>query len=297
MIEPGARTIVNTKPAANSHVSSIFSPKRLSIIIPVYNEENTILEVLRRVRAVELPLEKEIIVIDDGSTDRTRQLLLDAYHGGGFRLHLSPKNQGKGASIRTGFDLATGDILMVQDADLELDPRDYPALLAPILAGQAKVVYGSRFAGRPATWNISYIGNRVMTWLSNVLYRGGITDLHTCYKVFRREVIRTIPLTCTRFEFEPEVTAKILRLKYQITEVPISYFPRSVANGKKVRVKDGIECVCHLLKWRFAGFEQVTTQPAIETAIEFVPGASDAGLVSTVSRQGRAFGPATAGRA
>jgi glycosyltransferase involved in cell wall biosynthesis len=263
------------------------APKRLSIIIPAYNEEDTILEVLRRVEAVKLPLEKEIIVIDDGSTDCTRQLLLLEHRNGGFRLYLSPMNQGKGASIRTGFGLATGDLVMVQDADRELDPEDYPALLAPILAGQAEVVYGSRFSGRPVAWTVSYLGNRLMTWLSNLLYGGGITDLHTCYKVFRREVIRNAQLTCKRFEFEPEVTAKILRLGHEITEVPISYFPRTVADGKKVRAKDAIECIHHLLKWRFAGFEQLTTQPAFEPATELVPAAAGAGLTSPTLRQGK----------
>jgi dolichol-phosphate mannosyltransferase len=264
------------------------APKRLSIIIPAYNEEDTILEALRRVEAVKLPLEKEIIVVDDGSTDCTRQLLLLAHRNGGFRMHLSPRNQGKGASIRTGFSLATGDLLMVQDADLELDPEDYPALLAPILAGQAEVVYGSRFSGRPVAWTVSYLGNRLMTWLGNFLYGGGITDLHTCYKVFRREIICNTQFTCKRFEFEAEVTAKILRLGHEITEVPISYFPRTVADGKKVRAKDAIECIHQLLKWRFANFEQLTIQPAFGPAKELVPAGAE--LTSPTLRQERAFG-------
>lgn len=238
-------------------------PEKLSIIIPAYNEEDTILVVLRRALALELPIAKEIIVVDDGSTDRTPELLQFAERLGGFRLHCAPRNQGKGACIRTGFAMATGDILMVQDADLELDIEDVPALLAPILDGRADVVYGSRFsAGRNASWSVSYLGNRMMTGISNLLFGGGITDLHTCYKVFRREVIRRMRLTCRRFEFEPEVTAKIRRLGYGIEEVPVSYFPRTVEDGKKVRAKDGIECIYQLLKWRFAGYEELTLQPS-----------------------------------
>ena len=234
---------------------------RLSVIIPVYNEEKTVLEIVRKVQAVELPLEKEIIVVDDGSHDRTPQILATLPTGEGVRVHTCPVNQGKGAAIRSGLGLATGDIVLIQDADLELDPNEYPILIAPIVSSQAQVVYGSRFSGgRNRALSLSYLANRFLIAMTNILYGAGLTDMETCYKVFRRDVIRQVRLCANRFEFEPEVTAKVLRLGYGIHEVPISYRPRTSAEGKKIKAKDGILAAYHLLKWRLARSNRIGTR-------------------------------------
>ncbi len=225
---------------------------KLSVIVPVYNERQTIEEVIRRVRAVDLGLEKEIIVVDDGSTDGTREVL-GALDTPGTRVVFQDKNRGKGAALRSGFAQAEGDIVLVQDADLEYDPREYPKLLEPILDGRADVVYGSRFLGGPHRvlyfWH--YVGNRVLTTFSNMLSNLNMTDMETCYKVFRTDILRRIRLRSPRFGFEPEITVKLAKLRCRIYEVPISYSGRDYAQGKKIGWKDGLAALFHLLRFRF----------------------------------------------
>ena len=222
---------------------------KLSIIIPAYNEINTIEEVLRRVRAVDL--EKEIIVTDDCSTDGTKELLRSQTD---IKLVESDCNRGKGASIRTAIERVTGDIVLIQDADLEYDPEDYPALLAPIIEDKADIVYGTRFArGKPSMRLANYLANKTFAFLATVLYRRKVTDEATCYKVFKTEVLKSIELRCARFEFCPEVTARLLKRGYRYAEVPISYHARTYAQGKKITWKDGIECIWTLIKYRFVG--------------------------------------------
>ncbi|MGB7296099.1 MAG: glycosyltransferase family 2 protein, partial [Candidatus Aminicenantales bacterium] len=214
---------------------------KLSVIVPVFNERQTIEEIIRRVRAVDPGMEKEIIVVDDGSTDGTRETL-QSLNLAGTRIVVHEKNRGKGAALRTGFDLAEGDIILVQDADLEYDPREYPHLLAPILDGRADVVYGSRFLGGPHRvfyfWH--YVGNRFLTTFSNMLSNLNLTDMETCYKVFRRDVLKKIKLKSPRFGFEPEITVNLAKLRCRIYEVPISYSGRDYAEGKKIGWKDGL---------------------------------------------------------
>jgi len=222
---------------------------KLSIIIPAFNEIDTMVEVLERVRAEDI--EKEIIVVDDCSTDGTRELLRAQPD---VRLIENECNMGKGASIRHALGHVTGDVVIIQDADLEYDPRDYSRLIQPIVEGRADMVYGTRFAGRrPNMRFANYVANRVFAWLARVLYRAPVTDEATCYKAFRTEVIRSIDLRCRRFEFCPEVTARLLKRGYRYAEVPISYQARTYGQGKKIRWYDGVECVWTLLKFRFMG--------------------------------------------
>lgn len=222
---------------------------KLSVIIPAYNEINTIEEVLRRVRAV--AVEKEILVTDDCSTDGTREFLRTQPD---IVLVESDCNRGKGASIRTAIERVTGDIVLIQDADLEYDPQDYPALIQPIVDGQADMVYGSRFArGKPIMRTANYVANRVFALMASVLYGARVTDEATCYKAFRTEVLRSIELRCSRFEFCPEVTARLLKRGYRYAEVPIWYEARTYAQGKKITWKDGLECIWTLVKYRFVG--------------------------------------------
>jgi glycosyltransferase involved in cell wall biosynthesis len=222
----------------------------LSVIIPVYNEEHTIQEILRQVRA--LGLTHEIIVVDDGSTDGTRALLETEANQPGTTVVLQTRNMGKGAAVRAGFERATGDILLIQDADLEYDPRDYPALLRPIEEGRVTVVYGSRFLGpRKAMLFWHMLGNKFLTLLTNVLFNTILSDMETCYKVFRADVIKGIPLRSRRFEFEPEITAKVLKRGHRIFEVPISYYGREYDEGKKITWREGPKAIWTLIKYRF----------------------------------------------
>lgn len=221
---------------------------KLSIVIPVYNERNTVLELLERVRAT--GFEKEIILVDDGSTDGTRELLRGLPPSEDLLVILQPENRGKGAALRAGFARVTGDIVVIQDADLEYDPAEYANLVRPILDNQADVVYGSRFLSGPHRVLLFWhsVGNRVLTLLSNIFTDLNLTDMETCYKVFRAEILGKITLCEDRFGFEPEFTAKISRAGCRIYEVPISYHGRDYAAGKKIGWKDGVAAVYFILK-------------------------------------------------
>lgn len=225
------------------------NPPKLSVVIPVYNEKKSLLEIIQRVQSV--PIEKEIILVDDFSTDGTRDLLRDLERQE-FKVLYHETNQGKGAALRTGFQHAIGEFVIVQDADLEYDPNDYPKLLQPILNGEADVVYGSRFSGHPSNMtSLHTLGNLFLTGMTNLFYRTSITDMETCYKLFRRETIQGIRIECNRFNFEPEVTAKLLKRGLRIVEVPISYSGRSFSEGKKITWRDGFSAVWTLIKYRF----------------------------------------------
>lgn len=228
---------------------------KLSVVIPVYNEARTVAQLLERAAAVHVGFEKELIVVDDGSRDGTRELLqeLGARHPE-WRIILHPRNQGKGAALRTGFAAATGDIVLVQDADLEYDPAEYPLLLKPILDGHADVVYGSRFLGggpHRVLFFWHYVGNKVLTTLSNIMTNLNLTDMEVCYKVFRREVLNSLRLRENRFGIEAEITAKVARGRWRIYEVPVSYYGRSYAEGKKITWRDGIRSLWCIFKYRF----------------------------------------------
>jgi glycosyltransferase involved in cell wall biosynthesis len=221
----------------------------LSIIIPVYNEESTIEEVIDRVAAVGLSIEKEIIVVDDGSTDGTagivRESSIKIAHS-----YLTPINMGKGAAVRIGLTIAKGDIILIQDADLELDPNEYADLIAPILNGRTEVVYGSRFLGENPVPFIRRFANLFLTVCTNVLYRTRLSDMETAYKVFTSSAAAKLQLTATRFEIEPEITAEFARAGYDIVEVPIRYRPRTALEGKKIRWKDGVKALVMLIRCR-----------------------------------------------
>jgi glycosyltransferase involved in cell wall biosynthesis len=222
---------------------------KLSVVIPVYNEKATIRELHASVMAVDI--NKEIILVDDGSTDGTREIVKEL-EGGITRVALHDRNRGKGAALRTGFRYATGDIVIVQDADLEYDPSQYPLLIKPILAGKADVVYGSRFVTgeyRRVLFFWHMLGNKFLTFLSNMMTNMNLTDMETCYKAFRREVLDKITIEEDRFGFEPEITAKISKLNLRIYEVGISYSGRTYLEGKKVGWKDGIAALLCILKY------------------------------------------------
>jgi len=225
----------------------------ISIIVPVYNEESTIATVVDLLRTVPLPAAREIIVVNDGSRDGTRAAL-DAIDGRFPEVSIVnvPENRGKGHAIRVGLTRTRGSVAAIQDADLELDPSQLGSLVAPILAGDADVVYGSRFlTGAGAASGIALAGNRLLTWLTNVLYGSSLTDMETCYKVMRGDIARALPLSANRFDIEPEITARVLLAKYRLTERPVSFTPRSTATGKKIRWRDGIQAVTMLLRCRF----------------------------------------------
>ncbi|HLF40392.1 MAG TPA: glycosyltransferase family 2 protein [Acidimicrobiia bacterium] len=224
--------------------------RKLSVIVPVYNERNTVVESVRRARAVELPVDREIIVVDDGSIDGTPQVLKQL-EDSTVRVVTHPENRGKGAAVRTGMTHATGDLVIIHDADLEYDPEDWPRLLAPILKGKARVVYGSRFTGERKNmlfWH--WVGNRFLSLVTNVLYNTTLSDMETCYKLFDRRLLDGIRLRSDRFGFEPEVTALLLRTGERIYEVPISYAGREPDQGKKITWKDGFEALWVLVRCR-----------------------------------------------
>lgn len=240
---------------------------KLSVVMPVYNELDTVAEILRRVRAVDLAvnvgfgaesgsvvvLDREIVVVDDGSTDGTGELLRQLQGQADTLVVRHERNQGKGAAVRTGLEHATGDVVLIQDADLEYDPRDYPALLQPILENRSQVVYGSRFRGGPTRamffWHM--IGNRFLTLVTNLLYDSILSDMETCYKVFTREVVDQLDLKASGWGFDPEITAQTLKLGYRIYEVPITYTGREFHEGKKIGWRDGLTVLWTLLKVRF----------------------------------------------
>jgi glycosyltransferase involved in cell wall biosynthesis len=231
------------------------SYRLLSVIVPVFNERVTVAEVIRRVRAVDVPVDVEVIVVDDGSSDGTDKVL-SALADSTVRVLTHPVNQGKGAAIRTGMAAARGDLLLVQDADLEYDPEDWPRLLDPILRGKAQVVYGSRFTGeRKNMLPLHWIGNRFLSLVTNILYSSTMSDMETCYKLFDRRVLEGITIQSDKFDFEPEITAKVLRRGYRIYEVPISYAGREVSEGKKITWRDGIGALRALIKYRFTRIE------------------------------------------
>ncbi len=224
---------------------------KLSVVIPVYNEEKTIREIIRRVQVTGLV--DEIVVVDDGSVDGSRAILAELDGTGTVRVFMHDRNQGKGAAVRTGIRNARGELILIQDADLEYDPRDYPALLKPIDEGMADVVYGSRFLGasrRPILfWNM--VANKILTLVTNVLYNNILTDMETGYKLFRREIVQDMPLHARGFEFEPEFTAKILKRKARLFEVPITFNPRNYTEGKKIKAIDAFIAIWALFKYRF----------------------------------------------
>ncbi len=248
---------------------------KLSVLMPCYNEIETIGEIVERVRAVDVRLrvrdgkfglpvgpdgtvdlmvEKEIIIVDDGSKDGTREVLSELARLPGVFVHYHEQNRGKGAAVRTAIEKATGDIMLVQDADLEYDPRDYPALLQPIIEGRSQVVYGSRFLGGPrkAMFFTHMLGNKGLTLLTNILYDTILSDMETCYKVFTRAVAQQLHLKSPGWGFDPEITAKILKRGYRIYEVPISYTGREFNEGKKINWRDGLTVAWTLLKYRFS---------------------------------------------
>ena len=224
---------------------------KLSVVIPVYNEKTTIMEVLERVRSADFP--KEIIIVDDCSTDGTREILQALPTSADLKIILLPRNSGKGAALRSGFAAVSGDIVVIQDADLEYDPAEYGNLIQPILANKADVVFGSRFLGGPHRVLLFWhsVGNWILTTLSNMLTDLNLTDMETCYKVFRAEVLRKITLRENRFGFEPEFTAKVSKARYRIYEVPISYSGRDYSEGKKIGWKDGVAAIYFIFKYRF----------------------------------------------
>jgi glycosyltransferase involved in cell wall biosynthesis len=228
----------------------------LSVIVPVFNERTTVAEVIRRIRAVSLPVAVEVIVVDDGSSDGTDKVLA-ALGDSTVRVINHGVNRGKGAAIRTGLESVRGDLVLIQDADLEYDPADWTKLLEPILRGKADVVYGSRFTGeRKNMMPLHWMGNRFLSLVTNVLYSSTLSDMETCYKLFDRKVLEGITIQSDKFDFEPEITAKVLRRGYRIYEVPISYAGREVEEGKKITWRDGFGALAALVKFRFVRMDK-----------------------------------------
>lgn len=225
--------------------------KKLTVIIPVFNEENTLEEIVQRVQDAPFPLEKELLIVNDGSVDRTREIL-DRLEGGNIRVFHHTVNQGKGAALRTAQPHVTGDLVVVQDADLEYYPEEYELLAKPILDGRADVTYGTRFLGTHRVflyWH--YLGNRLLTWVTNVLFNTMLSDMETCFKMCRSEIFTGMRLETNRFGFEPEFTAKVFKQNYKVYEVPISYNGRGYEEGKKITWRDGVAALFFLLKYRF----------------------------------------------
>lgn len=225
---------------------------KLSIVIPVYNEENHIEQVIWDILKLPLNLAKEIIIVDDCSTDKTKTILKKFEPNKAIKVYFSDQNRGKGAAIRKGIEIFTGDILLIQDADLEYQVKDYPVLISPIINKRAQVVYGSRFKGKISgmRWQ-NFLANKILTFITNLLYEAKITDEATAYKVFTRKLIKSLSLKSNRFDFCPEVTAKILKKGYNIVEVPISYQARDAKQGKKIKFQDGLIAFWTLIKYRF----------------------------------------------
>jgi len=222
----------------------------LSVVMPVFNERQTIEEIIQRVRAVRMRI--ELIVVDDASTDGTTEILETLQKAHGFVLLKQPRNAGKGAALRRGFAAVTGDLVIIQDADLEYSPEEYPLLTELICAGRADVVYGSRFLGRHRVFLLThYLGNRMLTFIANLLYNTMLSDMETCYKVMRTDVLRSMELKSDGFGIEPEITAKLFKRRYRVYEVPISYDGRGYEEGKKITWRDGIIALWVLLKYRF----------------------------------------------
>ncbi len=223
----------------------------LTVIMPVYNERATVAEIIRRMRAVELPVVLQVIVVDDGSSDGTDKVL-GALEDSTVHVMTHSHNRGKGAAIRTALSEARGDLVMVQDADLEYDPDDWPRLLEPILKGKARVVYGSRFTGeRKNMLPLHWFGNRILSLVTNILYSSTLSDMETCYKVFDAQILEGLTIVSNRFDFEPEITAKVLRRGHRIYEVPISYAGREPSEGKKITWRDGFSALSALIRFRF----------------------------------------------
>lgn len=225
---------------------------KLTIIVPVYNEEKTIHKILGKLEKVRLPISKEILIIDDGSKDESYKVIKKYIKNKKFYKLVTKPNGGKGSAVKKGFELATGDIITIQDADLEYDPEDYKKLIKPIMDGKEKVIYGSRFlkTHRPL-YKIYFWGNKFLTLFTRILYHTEITDMETCYKVFHKDVIKNIKIKANKFDIEPEITAKILKRGIRIQEIPISYTPRTIKEGKKINWKDGIQAIWTLLYWKF----------------------------------------------
>ena len=233
-----------------SRLRGILTDPLLSVVMPVYNEATTIEEIIRRVLAV--PIRTQLIVVDDCSTDGTRDRLAGLQRELGFTLLFQPENRGKGAALRTGFGSACGDLVVIQDADLEYSPEEFPDLIELICQGRADVVYGSRFLGRHRVFLFThYLGNRLLTFLTNVLYNTMLTDMETCYKVMRTEVLRSMTLRSNGFGIEPELTAKIFKRGYRVYEIPITYDGRGYDEGKKIGWRDGVVALWVLLRYRF----------------------------------------------
>jgi glycosyltransferase involved in cell wall biosynthesis len=241
---------------AGEHDVEVPRHELLSVIVPVFNERTTVAEVIRRIRAVSLPVAVEVIVVDDGSSDGTDKVLA-ALGDSTVRVINHGVNQGKGAAVRTGLESVRGDLVLIQDADLEYDPEDWNKLLEPLLRGKANVVYGSRFTGeRKNMMPLHWMGNRFLSLVTNVLYSSTLSDMETCYKLFDRKVLEGITIESDKFDFEPEITAKVLRRGYRIYEVPISYAGREADEGKKITWRDGFGALAALVKFRFVRMDK-----------------------------------------